>query len=262
MADAAWLPPALPDGVTGWAGYLQNIHPGGALHPWPAQDWARASQMLRNVGGGFLVPIYLPGGGEDPREAARSAVGQCVALGQPHGTLIVLDREENRGDLDATWCWAWHDAIVGQGFIPGGYTSASTASVFLGWSIRWIAREGAETVAPLDQLTQYALTVPGGGGSVDLSWVADSVPAWPVVVSSPGGSGHGPVLEETLYAAEVWNDGAAEWLYSGNTLVHLGTVAEGSELAAPQNVAPFNAPALPYRRVDPALTAALPKVGQ
>lgn len=185
MADAAWMPPELPPGCQGLAGYLRSLHPGGPLNPWPAADWQRAISQLRGAPGGFVVPIYLPGPDEDPRQAARYAIDQVRQLGAPPGIMIVLDREAGRGDLDAGWCWTFHDVCVGNAYVPCGYTSMSTANVFAGWSLRWIARPGATALGPGDAMTQYAADVPAGGGNVDLSWVAEGLPVWRVAPPPP-----------------------------------------------------------------------------
>lgn len=65
--------------------------------------------------------------------------------------------------------------------------------------------------------------------------------------------------EDDMPAAEIWNDGASLWLYSANTLLHLGAADEGSDLTNPP-ATPFTAQPLPYRKVTPDLTAAVPKV--
>jgi hypothetical protein len=212
MLDAEFWPGSLPttDPPCKVVAFYLSSAPGsgGAAHAWTRAEIIGAMDALRAEGGGWILPIYVPVLGENPRDAAAHVSYQLGWLthdfGFPFGrATVAIDREEGRADITPGWLEKYQARTAGMASTMG-YTSASEALTISSAHFKWWAeyRPGQEPfMLPGADATQY-----GTFGAYDLSLISDQVPLWPIGASMP------PTLAAPIVAIVSSSTGRGYWL--------------------------------------------------
>jgi hypothetical protein len=225
ILDAAYLPPNPVGGAVGAAGYIGYSGPSGAYHIWTADDWARARTQYR-----YLLPVAVPPAGMLPATMASLMVTWARQNGQPPGTCLALDREENRADLDSSWVDTWVGAIKASGWKPVVYGDTSTLAAADAY--RWLADPNLGA-PPLEDLPGLIEDVDVDavqwlfGDGYDLSSVSDPMPLWePGVTPTPAptpDSEEPPMAERNTLIVTATGDNAGA-VHAGDLFAVTGLV--------------------------------------
>lgn len=221
MLDAAYLPAAIPP-CDILAGYLESP---GAVHPWSAEDWARAKAHCPGY-----VPIYCAVTGGDAIAGAHygnDAVQQARGLAVPEGAVVVFNIEHKQVAqvVDSGQAAAWVGAVAIGGYTPVIYHSATDYNRVKNLGKLWGAQWGKPAILP-DGYVMFQYDG-GAGKAFDQSVVAKSLhiaglssgeepnpmPGVSPTVGmacTPSGNGYWEVTQD----GHIYSFGDAEYLHS------------------------------------------------
>lgn len=236
--DAAYPNPAVDPKVAGALVYI-----GGDTQ----FVWTEA--QIKAAHGAYRLPCYVRSNPQnaDPVGDAGQALAWLQAHGVPKGCAVVLDLETA---VNAVYVLAFGNRLHAAGYLVWPYGSPST--LFKNpkldgyFAAEYDFNQTVDTRCVAKQWADYP--------NYDLDDVYNVSALWNP--SAPAPTPPAPAPEEDEELMEVWNDGTAEYLWSGGWLTHVPDAPSGSALTS-NGVAPYTAVAVKYRHVPASLTAAI-----